>query len=58
MRAAKTTPQHKRIDLLQLAFFKDDAEKLPYALIDEFSFDIVIAFKGQKRLVSEEVLTT
>jgi len=44
--------------LLQLAFFKDDAEKLPYALIDEFSFDIVIAFKGQKRLVSEEVLTT
>lgn len=29
---AKTTPQHKRIDLLQLAFIKDDAEKLPYTL--------------------------
>jgi hypothetical protein len=47
---------NNKLDLFQLAFMKDDAEKLPYALVDEFSFGIITVARGQKHLLSEEEL--
>jgi hypothetical protein len=41
---------NNKLDLLKLTFLKDDANKLPYALIDEFSFAIVTVGKGKKHL--------
>ncbi|MBI5826671.1 MAG: hypothetical protein HZB22_02935 [Deltaproteobacteria bacterium] len=40
----------------EVLFAKDDAEKLPYVLRDEFSFGIVRAGNGGKRLFGEEAL--
>jgi hypothetical protein len=47
---------HNKLDLFKLTFIKDDANKLPYVLVDEFSFAIVNIAKGQKHLLSEEAL--
>lgn len=45
-----------KIDLYKLAFMKDDAERMPYSLVDEFDFGIITLARSQKYLLPEESL--
>jgi hypothetical protein len=40
----------------EIAFIREDVSKIPYSLIDEFTFGMVRAGKGARRLLEEKAL--